>query len=883
MDTDYTLSVGGVPLSLSAAGEGKVTIPAGKSSVAIRLAVQPDALLEWDETVRIALLPAPAGGTPYCVSLASADVTILDDELIGGMLSRNVDAESTGLTASTIGHGAAAIDLATGEATVSLPVVLGGFAPQYTSNDNLRPIVALETQLPLAAAGTVTATLTFGGIASGDVAFTGVPGSATVRFLLLGSDEIRSKLSTGRYEYDIVLRDAEGRVRTIRGATEIVNRVQETFGETEFGRRWWLPLLDRLVPGDGISPVMRSASPGSALSTPTSRLAPLGAATGNGMTLVRGDGTTGWYAAKVIPGNVTSEGAATSIWKSGTASGGHGQSHLVSDAGTKLLTAKQTITLANLAAGQTYQLFATWVPGADRATNAAYTVSGARPVTGVGTTTTIVVNQRYVPGELDAYGVQWRSLGFFHVSSASPVTIDVATSHTGSSGQTVFANGLVVADAVMAVQNWTFTTPVGSFNQLDAGALDNANGYYTGPASPAPGSAPAPGDFTLLAKTGTRYRFDAQGLLQRTTDRNEHRVEFAYADKDLDGVADEVETITTQANLRREYRYSGKVLSAIVDFAGRMTSVSVVGNNLQSITEPDPGSNQPGGIKTTFTYAGPAQRLDGVTDPESRVTKLTFGTGDRVSGGTYTGGIGFSLAPYLTDGLDGLDGTLHVPATGKIGSAAPPASARPEPQAVYTDPRKSQWISQADVFGLTTAQAAPVTPSNPQQDVWKWARNEHGLVLSATEPAGAGGFGGPLTAPLVTKYGYDGRGNRSSATYPQAKLAGGGPISESWTYSQPFSTLTSATDGRGNTTTFSLDARGNVGEIRAPLSRTSYFAYTPAPTAIDGLQGGLVIRATDPRGSLVVTDYFQPSETNGTTTLAGLVKQVTAGILDSTP
>jgi hypothetical protein len=61
--------------------------------------------------------------------------------------------------------------------------------------------------------GTVTATLTFGGIASGDVAFAGVPGSETVRFVLLGSDEIRSKLSTGRYEYDIVLRDAQDRTR----------------------------------------------------------------------------------------------------------------------------------------------------------------------------------------------------------------------------------------------------------------------------------------------------------------------------------------------------------------------------------------------------------------------------------------------------------------------------------------------------------------------------------------------------------------------------------------------------------------------------------------------------------------------------------------------
>jgi hypothetical protein len=138
LTSDYTLSVGGMPLVLSPSGQGTVTIPAGKSSVAIRLAVAPDSILEWDETVRIALLPAPAGSTTYCISLASADVTILDDESIGGLLSRNVDPESTGLTASTVGHGAAAIDLATGEATVALPLVLGSFGPQYTSNDNLR-------------------------------------------------------------------------------------------------------------------------------------------------------------------------------------------------------------------------------------------------------------------------------------------------------------------------------------------------------------------------------------------------------------------------------------------------------------------------------------------------------------------------------------------------------------------------------------------------------------------------------------------------------------------------------------------------------------------------------------------------------------------------
>jgi hypothetical protein len=61
---DYTLSVGGAPISLSASGEGTVTIPAGKSSVSIRLAVEPDAILEWDETARVELLPAPTGSQP---------------------------------------------------------------------------------------------------------------------------------------------------------------------------------------------------------------------------------------------------------------------------------------------------------------------------------------------------------------------------------------------------------------------------------------------------------------------------------------------------------------------------------------------------------------------------------------------------------------------------------------------------------------------------------------------------------------------------------------------------------------------------------------------------------------------------------------------------
>ena len=51
--------------------------------------------------------------------------------------------------------------------------------------------------LGVAGTGTVTATLTFGGLASGAVTFTGVPKNENVRFVLLGSEAIRKKGDKG--------------------------------------------------------------------------------------------------------------------------------------------------------------------------------------------------------------------------------------------------------------------------------------------------------------------------------------------------------------------------------------------------------------------------------------------------------------------------------------------------------------------------------------------------------------------------------------------------------------------------------------------------------------------------------------------------------------
>lgn len=60
LGTDYALSIAGMPVSLWLTGEGTVPIPAGKPSVAIRLAGAPDSILEWNETVRFVLLGSDA-------------------------------------------------------------------------------------------------------------------------------------------------------------------------------------------------------------------------------------------------------------------------------------------------------------------------------------------------------------------------------------------------------------------------------------------------------------------------------------------------------------------------------------------------------------------------------------------------------------------------------------------------------------------------------------------------------------------------------------------------------------------------------------------------------------------------------------------------------
>jgi len=872
--TDYIFYSESVTTFDSSTGIGKIVIPDGRSSVLIDVRPFGDAMIEWDEAVKITLLAnpqyelgfpyTPTPTTPYYSSVINAaTVFILDSDAVGGFVNRNVDTESTGLTADVISNSSVEVGVQQGFVNLNLPLVPAGFAPTYIGNDHLRPIVSVEFDVPSGVQpDTIAAKLTFGGIESSSVAFDATPinGGQKLRIVVSGSDEIVDKLRSGHYEYDIELTAFGGgqqRTRTLRGSTEIVNRVGENVGTRELGERWWIDGLDRIVPGDGISPIQShdsSSTDTSSLLQATSRLAPEGAAAANGAALIRGDGTSAWYKATITDADVVATQDDSGLspgtlvgWSLGTGEGGHQGTYRVSTGGLAEQTDSIRWDFGGLSNHKSYQVFTTWTAAGSRASEVPYTIEGREVGTGT-SSKTILVNQRYTPGELELDGTDWRSLGYFVPTNGS-LSVRLATA-LGSAG---FVDGEVVADAVMLVGSWKYDTPDGSFNQLDHGGLNDTDGYFVDS-----GYSPGTGDFTLLTNNGGHYQFDQDGLLQSHQDRNKNQTLFVYTDADNDGLDDEIESITDAYGLETTYRYSAGFLNEMEDFAGRVTTFAG-GSQITTITAPDPVLGDADQPVTSFVYAGPGDRLTSITNARGDVISIGYDSAQRVTQVTNADGSSWGLTPLLTDGLAGSDSgpRLRRVVDHSIGQrdTSSPGDTFIEPRALYNDPRGHQWTYQTDHYGLMTAMADPA----PFQNVWRYERRDNGLLDKMIEPAGGGGvadFG-----ELTTSYAYDGRGNRTSASYPLG-------ASESWVYNENFGVLTSHTDRRNFTTSFGLDGRGNVTSINRPTGVTESYTFTASPAGAGGLPGGLVRTHTDPRGIVSETTYF----TSGTH--LGLVEKI---------
>lgn len=842
---------------------GSVYLPSGSSQATITILPCDDREVEWDEKVAIELLEwdeyrqlhdrrgvvTPNDGVPASGDVnawwedrayyrlkrdgqgrpvhSTASVTLLDNDSGQNWSYQQVDASGSRQTADRVEYGALSVDLHGGQAQYELPVT----APRYREDDNLQPLAETRLRLPedVAQATALRGVYTVAGLPGEQVEFD-VGNLAEylepnayreLRLVLSGPDSLAPLLATGYYDHDIQITAQFGDrtlTRTLRGRTAVVNRVDSDMGTPEWGQRWTWDDLDRLVPADGAHSGRDDAA--------ASRLVPRGAAAESGMAVVRGDNSVSWYTATinqpaaVIDVSSIADGRVhldpPGRWIQDTPA--DGSPYQTSWAGLQHQEAEVVWSFSQVTAERMVQVLVQWDPASDRASNAAYHVS-ADPVSG--DATTILVDQRYVPGEGSWGGRVWRSLGFFTLPAGSN-TLEVRLSTRVDSS--TFVDGAVSAGAVMLVDNWDFLAPDGSSSTLEWAAEG--------------------GRARLVTKHQDVHLFDAAtGCLYETRDPNANRTRYEYGDADGDGRNDELMRVTQQGGLATTVQYEAGFVSAITDFAGRTIQWEIDDGQLQRVTLPDPGYDMEQPVYE-FTYDSPRSTLAEVLDPRGQVTVIEHDarTG-RVSSVQNPDDYQWTIASYLEQGLDG---TIHRPADGRVAATAGSGGELSEPWAVFTDTRGGMWQYQTDRYGWTTAHMPPSLGS-ASPDVWRWQRDELGLPTRIIEPAGGGGDT-PLPA-IVTRQEFDEWGNLVRRDHADGTY-------EQWDYDSKFHQVVRHRDRAGRVVAYALDSRGNVVrkteyELRygdTPDRKTLY-SYTPRPSQIGQLPGGLMVAETVAAGT----------------------------------
>ena len=854
---------------------GTAGIPHGSSATSITIVPQNDLAVEWDESIAIELIdwdeyrslhdqitdPTPNAGFPSYYFLSRwwdnrapyrlkqdlfgdsvehvAAATILDNDDFDNRVVEKPDAETTDLAVDVVSSGLVQVDLYGGHARLALPV----FAPSYSEDNNLLPVAEAILRLPdeETAISRLTGLFTVGGLPAREVDFdvSALPAYLAenphreLRLVLIGPESLTQSLASGHYDSEIVITAQLGEMtatRTARGSVDVINRVDPQLGTSEFGERWWLDELDRLVPGDGVS--------ARGTSTAASRLAELGGRTETGIALLRGDNSTTWFAAehvepsRIIEVDDADQQAVTfgdpALWVGQTGADGH--AYRTTQAGVRAQRTYVDWTFDALEAGHLYQLYVQWDADPQLASNAVYQVFGADAV-GNGTTT-MQVDQRYQPGESTAAGRYWRSLGFF-TPTAQDLSVRIRLA-TQMDAQT-FVDGPLSAGAAMLVDSWDFAGPSDTASTLQVDV--------------------DPSSLLVTTKSHNRYRFDAStGLLRQLEDRNGNQTEYHYLDADGDTLRDELRKIVRQGGLETDFQYSNGRLSVITDFADRLTRWGIVDGQVWSVRLPDPGI-APDTPVFQFAYADDGL-MDEVVDPELATTTIHRDPrAHRVTRIVNPDGQQWNLEPFL---VDGAAGELRLPATGRIGAGQRELNGLVEPRATRIDTRGNSWLYQTGPHGLLTAETKPPVPGSPQTDTWRWIRDTRGLPLAFIVPPGGGGDT-PLPS-LRTEQVYDEFGDLVRRTFADGTF-------ESWAYDETFRQVRYYRDALNRVVRYQLDDRGNVAE-RVELEgkyadtpdRKTRYQYSGAPDSILDLPGGLITAITVASDSLdavtTVNEYY---------------------------
>ncbi|RLB40220.1 MAG: hypothetical protein DRH20_01850 [Deltaproteobacteria bacterium] len=301
------------------------------------------------------------------------------------------------------------------------------------------------------------------------------------------------------------------------------------------------------------------------------------------------------------------------------------------------------------------------------------------------------------------------------------------------------------------------------------------------------------------------YAFDAEGILQWVSDKNENRISLSYDGSGrLTTIAD-----TAGRTCKLTYDTCGHITS-ISDSTGRIVSYQYDANgNLVQVTDPV-------GVITNYEYAD-------LNDPHN-ITK-------QIIGGTFT----------YTYGYDEQDRCIQ--ASGPCGENGAGFEYHPEGRfTVITDSRGNTRIKYYNADGKVTRIVYP----DASEEVFTW--DERLNKISETRQDGS-----------VWQYEYDGKGNLIKVI---------GPLGHQRTMTYDSNdNLTSLTDERGQKTAYAYDTSGNLIQVSDPYNTTSAFSYDSkgqiltftdsrgnTTTYAYDTQGNLVSR-TDPLGNKIIYQY----------------------------
>jgi RHS repeat-associated protein len=366
------------------------------------------------------------------------------------------------------------------------------------------------------------------------------------------------------------------------------------------------------------------------------------------------------------------------------------------------------------------------------------------------------------------------------------------------------------------------------------------------------------GGWRTVTQNGEIREFNSEGLIVKRIDLNGNETIYTYIDANLDGLADEIATISNDFGQSATFSYSNGRLASITDHAGRVSSFLYnTDGTLASITSPDPDGADIDGdgvdqspIATTFTYDSTTRRMSSVTTSDGVTTETTQFGRDPVT---------LRVSQIVRPGIDRVE-YIDAGLIRGVPDLASGAGTQLNPVAATV--ASGVVTSWTDETGRTTFYGYDqydrlIQRINADGHAVTYGRDSSGRITSVTEsdPDGTG----PLSS-LTTQYIYeqDAAGRRNLY---QVVLPDGGTITYTNTLftnslGVSFYRVTAVTEsshdapGQDRVTRYEIDSEtGNVLSIRqvigteavdATLDADDVYVEISYTTSADGVPAGLI-------------------------------------------